>query len=220
MSFRECITCSATFDGYSTALRCELCRWRRCEWCQKLHRRLDHKFCSRSCFRQSQMGHDVSTTTREAISRANTGNGGWHHTEKAKRAIGDSNRGRKRVDPGEQKLRGKLYYECVGMLRRILTRNNEKKNKHTAEELGYTKEQLKAHLEVQFKDGMSWKNWGEWHIDHFRGVVNWPVGTPPNVVNALWNLRPLWKRENLSRPRFWPIKPFFIYLPQGRIEVM
>lgn len=32
--------------------------------------------------------------------------------------------------------------------------------------VGYTIENLKKHLEKQFIDGMSWDNYGEWHIDH------------------------------------------------------
>ena len=31
---------------------------------------------------------------------------------------------------------------------------------------GYTTNQLKEHLERQFIDGMSWANYGSWHVDH------------------------------------------------------
>lgn len=67
-------------------------------------------------------------------------------------------------------------------------------------ELGYTSFQLKEHLEKQFLDGMSWDNWGkEWHIDHRMPVSRWPLGSDPSEVNALSNLQPLWKFDNLSK---------------------
>ena len=39
---------------------------------------------------------------------------------------------------------------------------------------------------------MSWANYGEWHIDHIFGVINFDKETPLHVVNALSNLRPMW----------------------------
>jgi hypothetical protein len=39
---------------------------------------------------------------------------------------------------------------------------------------------------------MNWDNYGEWHIDHIKDVVLFDEDTPPYVVNALTNLRPLW----------------------------
>jgi len=34
------------------------------------------------------------------------------------------------------------------------------------EYVGCTIEEFKAHIEAQFKEGMSWDNHGKWHIDH------------------------------------------------------
>ena len=39
---------------------------------------------------------------------------------------------------------------------------------------------------------MSWDNHGEWHVDHIKDVSTFDPDTPPSVVNALINLRPLW----------------------------
>lgn len=66
-------------------------------------------------------------------------------------------------------------------------------------ELGYTGRQFKEHVERQFTDGMSWKNWGEWHVDHVVPVSRWSIGSSASEVNALPNLRPLWKFDNLSK---------------------
>lgn len=67
--------------------------------------------------------------------------------------------------------------------------------------LGYTRSELKLHLESLWEPGMNWKNHGRggWHIDHKRPVSSFPVGTSPMIVNALSNLQPLWERDNLSK---------------------
>ena len=60
---------------------------------------------------------------------------------------------------------------------------------------------LRAHLERQFRPGMSWSNYGEWHEDHVRPVCKFDLSRPEHraAVNALDNLQPLWAAENLSK---------------------
>lgn len=67
--------------------------------------------------------------------------------------------------------------------------------------IGYTYEQLHSHIESQFKDGMSWENRSEWHIDHIKPIKAFlDEGiTDPKIINALDNLQPLWAHENLSK---------------------
>lgn len=75
--------------------------------------------------------------------------------------------------------------------------------------LGYTKEDLVAHLEKQFKEGMSWDNYGfyGWHVDH---VIPQAMFTYETVDDedfhkcwALNNLQPLWAEENHSKGARW-----------------
>ena len=54
-------------------------------------------------------------------------------------------------------------------------------------------------MELLFLDGMSWNNWGEWHIDHRIPVSKFDKETPMSIVNSLSNLRPLWALDNLSK---------------------
>lgn len=51
---------------------------------------------------------------------------------------------------------------------------------------------LKSSYEQLFTEGMSWENYGEWHIDHIKPVASFNKDTPMNIVNALSNLQPLW----------------------------
>lgn len=89
-------------------------------------------------------------------------------------------------------------------LKRI--QNNWKGGRGKTEDiLGYTFEELRRHIESQFKDGMSWDNRSEWHIDHIKPIsvlVNEGV-TDPRVINALSNLQPLWASENFSKNNKW-----------------
>lgn len=84
-------------------------------------------------------------------------------------------------------------------MHRMLNRTLNYKNKSTSELLGYSKKDLQNHIESLFLDGMSWENRGDWHIDHIRPICSFPTGTPPDIINALDNLQPLWWYDNLSK---------------------
>lgn len=85
---------------------------------------------------------------------------------------------------------------------------NKTKNKHTFDILGYTSEQLKQRLAMNFKSDMNWDNHGTlWHIDHIKALDKFnfilPDGTPDykqiKLANSLANLKPLYFWENLSK---------------------
>lgn len=65
-------------------------------------------------------------------------------------------------------------------------------------ELNYTVDQFMQRIEFNFKDGMSWENYGEWEIDHTKPVKRFYDQGKMNInlVNALCNIKPLWKSEN------------------------
>ena len=72
------------------------------------------------------------------------------------------------------------------------TLNGKIKDNSTIQLLGYSYVELKIHIESLFTDGMSWDNYGEWHIDHIKPLSLFEKNTPIHVVNALSNLQPLW----------------------------
>lgn len=78
-----------------------------------------------------------------------------------------------------------------------------KKNRHWETLVGYTVDQLKNHLEKQFKDGMTWENYGKWHIDHIIPKVAFNYSSPEDIdfkkCWALKNLQPMWALENISK---------------------
>ena len=53
--------------------------------------------------------------------------------------------------------------------RSIRTALKEKKDGRRWESIvGYSRENLKTHLENLFKDGMAWDNYGKWEVDHIK----------------------------------------------------
>lgn len=67
--------------------------------------------------------------------------------------------------------------------------------------LMYSREELVAHLESRFQPGMSWANYGTWHIDHIRPCVSFDM-TDACDFEAAWaldNLQPLWASDNVQK---------------------
>ena len=75
------------------------------------------------------------------------------------------------------------------------------KTKRTEEIIGCSFQELKLHLENQFTEGMSWENYGQWHIDHIRPLSWFDITNPDEVAiaNHYSNLQPLWAEENLLK---------------------
>lgn len=62
--------------------------------------------------------------------------------------------------------------------------------------LGTSYEIVKNHIENQFRDEMTWQNYGEWHIDH---IIPLSSAKDLDELVALChysNLQPLWAKEN------------------------
>lgn len=85
------------------------------------------------------------------------------------------------------------------LVRNSLLRNGFSKKTKTAHIIGCNFEKFKRWIESNFKDGMSWENRGEWHIDH-----KFPVGRCVSQIDAEksfnWeNLTPIPASENCSK---------------------
>lgn len=95
----------------------------------------------------------------------------------------------------------KVYSRMRDFVRRGVEAINGVKRWRTKDILGYTPAELREHIESLWGDGMSWDNYGEWHIDHIKSIkahVDEGV-TDIRVINALSNLQPLWAFDNLSK---------------------
>jgi len=68
-------------------------------------------------------------------------------------------------------------------------------------DLGCTIAELKDHLEKQFQEGMSWDNYGEWHVDHIVPLASFDLTDREQLLAACHytNLQPMWGSENCSK---------------------
>jgi len=95
---------------------------------------------------------------------------------------------------------GKLRSNIVNFINYSLKGN--KYGCHWETLVNFTLQQLKQHLESQFRDGMSWKNYGKegWEIDHIIPLAAHNYEKPEDIdfkrAWSLSNLQPLWGIEN------------------------
>ena len=116
----------------------------------------------------------------------------WRQTKR------DYERNRKASDP---------LYKLISNFRtaiyQVLKESNVEKNRHYFDILQYTPEELIIHLESQFKDTMTWDNYGEWHVDHKLPITSFNIEEMGDKEFmkcwALENLQPMWGEENIRK---------------------
>ena len=110
---------------------------------------------------------------------------------------------RKKIDPVYRFRRNISTLVYINLKRRL----SSKKGKGTFTFLPYTVDALIQHLENLFKVGMTWENYGHWHIDHIRPDCSFNYKSVEDEEFqkcwALSNLQPLWAEENLRKGGKW-----------------
>ena len=84
-------------------------------------------------------------------------------------------------------------------IRIILKERGYTKKSKTHEILGISYEEFSLYMERQFVKGMSWDNYGEWHIDHIIPLATAQCENDVIRLNHYSNLQPLWAHDNLSK---------------------
>jgi hypothetical protein len=90
-----------------------------------------------------------------------------------------------------------------GRIRKVLSKTADGRQR-SSEHLGCNTNVLRNHIESQFRDGMSWDNYGEWHIDH---IIPLYCAEDENEIFTLChysNLQPLWWYHNLKKSSKMP----------------
>lgn len=75
---------------------------------------------------------------------------------------------------------------------------SSKKTTQTLDALGCTMDFFMKHLESQFKEGMSFDNYGQWHLDHIIPCNSFDLTKEEDVRKCFHytNIQPLWAQEN------------------------
>ena len=74
-----------------------------------------------------------------------------------------------------------------------------KKSTRTKEMLGIDLAGFKSHIESKFQEGMTWENYGQWHVDHIKPLSLATTEQEIIELNHYTNLQPLWAAENLKK---------------------
>ena len=111
---------------------------------------------------------------------------------------------KKRVREYQKKrLRESIDYRLTTNLRvRIYSAfKNGYKTGSAVRDLGCSISQFKLFIENQFTEGMSWENYGEWHLDHVIPLRSFDLTKRQQFLEATnWlNYQPLWAKENLQK---------------------
>lgn len=97
----------------------------------------------------------------------------------------------------------KLERNIRGAISKALKRNGYSKKSRTFEILGCTFEEFKIYIEKQFQEGMSWKNHGEWHLDH-KIPISWANNeVEVYELSKFTNFQPLWADENMKKKNYY-----------------
>ena len=117
------------------------------------------------------------------------------HINKYKR---DYERNRRREDP-----KYRLGVRTRTAVYTCLKERDVAKYRSTFVLLGYSIEELMSHLEALFAEGMTWDNYGEWHVDHKIPMNSFNFETTDDrefkLCWCLDNLQPLWGPDNLTK---------------------
>ena len=96
-------------------------------------------------------------------------------------------------------------FRAMVAVRKRLVRalKGERKFYSFMEKVGRSIQELRLHIESQFKPGMTWENYGNagWHIDHILPLSKFDLSNEKDFAKAVHytNLQPLWQKENIKK---------------------
>lgn len=78
---------------------------------------------------------------------------------------------------------------------------NSYKSLSTMGLIGCSVDYLMYHLQEQFVKGMSWDNYGDWHIDHIKPCASFDFSKPEQQRKCFHysNMQPLWAEDNQKK---------------------
>jgi hypothetical protein len=169
-------------------------------WCKKCNNQYYQNHKELTCARHKQYNQDhkeeVSAQKKQYYQDHKETRGAYNrqYRQNHKEEASERHNDRRKID---------VNYKIAGNLRTRLyvALEGNYKSGSAIRDLGCSIEDLKTWLEQQFQPGMSWNNYGEWHIDHIipLSAVNTSDRSQLLKVCNWFNLRPLWAEENISR---------------------
>jgi len=121
----------------------------------------------------------------------------WKQSERGRRRKREYDRERYSLNRDKPEFR--LPFNLRSRLYQAV--RNQQKSGSAVRDLGCSIEELKQHLESQFQEGMTWENYGQWHIDHIKPLASFDLSNREQFLQACHytNLQPLWAEDNLRK---------------------
>jgi len=93
----------------------------------------------------------------------------------------------------------KLAHNIRARLRKAL--KGQSREKGIFKILDCSADQLKEYIESKFQQGMTWDNYGEWHLDHIKPLSLFNLANPEElrIAGHHTNLQPLWAIDNIIK---------------------
>jgi hypothetical protein len=90
----------------------------------------------------------------------------------------------------------KLTTNLRNLIKNSLVKQGYNKKSKTFEIVGISYDEFKEYIESKFKDGMTWDNYGDWHLDHIIPICS--ANSESDAINLCHykNFQPLWAIEN------------------------
>jgi len=95
----------------------------------------------------------------------------------------------------------KLATNLRNRLAKALKKCKAQKSHGTFKLVSCTPKELKHYIEQQFQTGMTWDNYGQWHIDHIKPLTSFDLTKQEEqlAANHFTNLQPLWAADNIRK---------------------
>lgn len=100
------------------------------------------------------------------------------------------------------RLKIDTQYRLANVLRSRFNKVVKNKNGISAvRDLGCTISEFESHLQGKFTFGMSWGNYGKWHLDHIKPLSSFDLTDEAQLLKAIHytNLQPLWAQDNYKK---------------------
>ena len=110
----------------------------------------------------------------------------------------------------------KLKQNISRRIRDLLTNFGINKSERTVYYVGCNLQDLRNHLESTFHEGMSWENYGEWHIDHIIPCSSWNLADEKELRMCFHytNLQALWASDNIEKKDHYNLEEKEKYIEQ------
>ena len=147
-----------------------------------------HRSECKSCYRQKYYSQERDREYKKIFYR--------RHTAKIK-----SYKKKRFRDRYKSDIQFRLAHNLRSRLRNAIGKGF--KTGSAVRDLGCSIEELKTHLASKFQLGMSWENYGEWHIDHIVPLCSFNLANREQLTRACnyKNLQPLWAEDNMIKGR-------------------